>query len=573
MSLTTDSGLSDGKESYRAANGVAIAPVSGIGDDIEVILDDALDEARLGRSQKGDNRLVRLAGRKGRAQGRFLRRRLIASDIWAVGWCWAALTIHISQPNIPRQLVLLAIAVMATYAAMRRAGLYRSAVCALRSLEAVRVFAACAVGTGAYLAVKAVFERHFSVAAPLEAGSASVLGVLLLRWRFVRWLKARRSASRYLRTVVMVGTNEDADELWTLFSEEPELGYRIGGVVGATRPGAAWADLPSSTRMDRIADVARKAGANGVVVVASALPPGERRRVVDEALEGGLHVQVWPGLCGLSARRARMAPVSGVPLLYVEPREVTTFQLAAKRAMDIALAVFFGLLTLPLLAVAALAVKLVDGGPVIYRSPRVGRYGMTISVLKLRTMVTGAADIAVDQLNERKGGPLFKASRDPRVTTMGRILRATSIDELPQLWNVLTGAMSMVGPRPALLHEVEHFDAELRRRHNVRPGITGLWQVEARDNPSFSAYRRLDLAYVDGWTIGLDVAVLASTAHELTVRALRAFAQLLTQRHLPAAPLSLDDLASQELAESEAAAEGIVNSPLAASELAGSEAV
>ena len=163
---------------------------------------------------------------------------------------------------------------------------------------------------------------------------------------------------------------------------------------------------------------------------------------------------------------------------------------------------------------------------------------MTISVLKLRTMVPDAHNMIlnVEELNERKGGPLFKATNDPRVTKIGRILRATSIDELPQLWNVLNGTMSLVGPRPALLHEVEHFDEELRRRHEMRPGITGLWQVEARDNPSFSAYRRHDLAYIDDWSLGLDIAIMASTAHEMVVRGAKAFLQLAAraEHHAPA---------------------------------------
>ena len=125
-------------------------------------------------------------------------------------------------------------------------------------------------------------------------------------------------------------------------------------------------------------------------------------------------------------------------------------------------------------------------------------------------------------MNERKGGPLFKASNDPRVTRIGRLLRDTSIDELPQLWDVLTGRMSLVGPRFAMPKEAAQFDEELQRRTVMRPGITGLWQTEARDNPSFSAYRRLDLLYVDNWSLGLDLAILANTAHSVTARAVRA---------------------------------------------------
>jgi lipopolysaccharide/colanic/teichoic acid biosynthesis glycosyltransferase len=226
--------------------------------------------------------------------------------------------------------------------------------------------------------------------------------------------------------------------------------------------------------------------------------------------------------------------------------------------MDLVFAAVLGLLTVPILGAAAVAIKLADGGPVIHRSERVGRDGVTIRVFKLRTMVPDAATMILNvaELNERKGGPLFKASDDPRVTKVGRVLRATSIDELPQLWNVLNGTMSMVGPRPALLHEVEHFDEELRRRHEMRPGITGLWQVEARDNPSFSAYRRHDLSYVDDWSVGLDVAILASTMHELAVRGGKAFVQVVAHHQsvsaLPkgaaTAGLTDTDLAGSDLA-------------------------
>ena len=258
-----------------------------------------------------------------------------------------------------------------------------------------------------------------------------------------------------------------------------------------------------------------------------------RKQAVDGALAANLHVQVWPGLYGLSSRRARMAPISGVPILYVEPKKVSTWQRFTKRGMDLVLGTLLVVLTAPLVGLAALAIKLTDHGPVIYRSQRVGRLGSPILVLKLRTMVPDASKMMVNisELNERTGGPLFKATDDPRVTKVGRILRATSIDELPQLWNVLNGTMSLVGPRPALLDEVEHFDPELRRRHDMRPGITGLWQVEARDNPSFSAYRRLDLSYIDNWSLGLDIAILASTVHELAVRGLKTFAHAATDRN------------------------------------------
>jgi lipopolysaccharide/colanic/teichoic acid biosynthesis glycosyltransferase len=158
---------------------------------------------------------------------------------------------------------------------------------------------------------------------------------------------------------------------------------------------------------------------------------------------------------------------------------------------------------------------------VLFRQQRVGRHGDLFVFYKLRTMTPGS-DAKLDEVwdrNTRRNSPLFKDPSDPRRTRVGRVLEATSIDELPQLWNVLCGDMSLVGPRPALPHEVAQFDDELLRRHFVRPGITGLWQVEGRDNPHFSQYRRLDLVYVENFSLALDAVILSLTAQIVLARA------------------------------------------------------
>ncbi len=480
-----------------------------------------LGESAQSRLQNGAERPGPIEKHRGRAKRSSLRRHMAIGDVAAVTAAWGALAFANRDSGFAHAVAIGLVAIIVTLVVMRRAGLYRSWVCAVPTLQLVRVLTASAVGTAVYIACDALIERP-SVAGPVVAGSVAAAAVLALRWRFGRWLKHRRSTSNFLRSVIMVGTNEDARRLWTLLSEEPELGYRVGAVAGELRSGAPWEDLPSCTEIDGLSKLAEQTRATGVIVVGSALDATDRKRTVDEALAAGLHVQIWPGLDGVSSRRTRMSPVSGVPLLYVEPKEIATWQLAVKRGADLVLAALLSLLTAPLMIAAAIAIKLRDRGPVIYRSPRVGRYGATILVWKFRTMVPNASKMMVDiaAMNERTGGPLFKATDDPRVTKVGRILRSTSIDELPQLWNVFNGTMSLVGPRPALLDEVEQFDDELRRRHEMRPGITGLWQVEARDNPSFSAYRRLDLAYVDDWSLGLDAAILAGTAHQLVVRSL-----------------------------------------------------
>jgi lipopolysaccharide/colanic/teichoic acid biosynthesis glycosyltransferase len=160
-----------------------------------------------------------------------------------------------------------------------------------------------------------------------------------------------------------------------------------------------------------------------------------------------------------------------------------------------------------------------DGGPVFFRQVRVGQDGHHFRVLKFRTMVVDAeAKLADLEAANERNGPLFKMDRDPRITRIGRFLRNSSLDELPQLINVLRGEMSMVGPRPALPSEVANFDDMLLNRTKVLPGITGLWQVEARDNPSFSAYRRLDLFYVDNWSISLDLIIMMATVEQVVAK-------------------------------------------------------
>lgn len=182
------------------------------------------------------------------------------------------------------------------------------------------------------------------------------------------------------------------------------------------------------------------------------------------------------------------------------------------------------LLTSPILIVAAIAIKINDGGPVLFTQRRAGRNCTPFTVYKLRTMVPDAEarlNEVLETLGNGRDNVLFKLDNDPRRTKVGRFLEATSLDELPQLFNVLNGSMSIVGPRPALPEEVAKFDDELMDRFNVPPGVTGLWQVEARDNPSFSAYRRLDLFYVENWNLLLDLVLMMETCSSVAARVLR----------------------------------------------------
>jgi len=483
-----------------------------------------------------------------------LRRHLALGDATALIVAWVPLAVLGSGDSITRAVLCAAAAAGSTLVAMRRAQLYRSHVCALPSREAVRIVACALVGAIAY-AVGAFILDAPRTSMPLT-GAAIAAGLLLaVRWRFNRWLKERRSTGFHLRNALLLGTSDDGVALCEMLNEEPELGYRIVGVVGQERRDAPWEGLPYREQVDELVALARETRADGIVIVAGALSSDDMSQAVRLALAAGLHVQLWPALMGLSSRRVQFAPVSGLPVLYVAPRVVATWQWAIKRTIDIAVSLVLFPFVAPVLIAAAICIKLEDRGPLLHHHAVIGRNGVPITVLKLRTMVPNASQMmaGIAAMNERTGGPLFKASNDPRVTRVGRILRATSIDELPQLWDVLTGKMSLVGPRFALPHEVAHFDSDLRRRHEMRPGMTGLWQTEARDNPSFSAYRRLDLLYVDNWSLSQDLAILGNTAHAVSVRALRAILpNVARKRDEPAgASLALPSPTVQGLAQVE----------------------
>jgi lipopolysaccharide/colanic/teichoic acid biosynthesis glycosyltransferase len=189
-----------------------------------------------------------------------------------------------------------------------------------------------------------------------------------------------------------------------------------------------------------------------------------------------------------------------------------------KRLLDIVGAVVGIVLFSPILIAAALLIRVREGGPILFRQTRVGLHGRPFTILKFRTMIPGAEEQldAIRHLNERSR-VAFKATNDPRITSLGRWLRKTSIDELPQLFNVLVGSMSLVGPRPPLPSEVVNYDIWHRRRLSMKPGITGLWQVEARHEPDFDRWVEHDLVYIDGWTIWLDLKILLKTVPALLV--------------------------------------------------------
>jgi exopolysaccharide biosynthesis polyprenyl glycosylphosphotransferase len=226
----------------------------------------------------------------------------------------------------------------------------------------------------------------------------------------------------------------------------------------------------------------------------------------------GLPVRLAPTTAELLSHAVQAVPAPGLPLFELRPPVLGGAAFLAKRAFDLVVGALLGLLAAPLVGVAVLAIKLEDGGPVLHRSRRAGVEESVFECLKLRTMRVGAEEEQTDleALNEAHGA-LFKIRDDPRVTRVGRVLRRYSIDELPQLWNVLRGEMSLVGPRPLPLRDYELLDDLHRKRYLVLPGLTGLWQVSGRSDLSFDELVRLDFYYVETWSIWLDLTIIART--------------------------------------------------------------
>jgi exopolysaccharide biosynthesis polyprenyl glycosylphosphotransferase len=276
-------------------------------------------------------------------------------------------------------------------------------------------------------------------------------------------------------------------------------------------------------RLEHAREAVRLTGASGVLLAVNGLSSETVNHLVLALSSDGIPVYLTSGLMAVSRGRLQTLAVAHEPIALVRPARHSTVQHAVKRVLDIALAAILLVLTSPVMAVAALLIKAHDRGPVFFRQVRVGRNGEPFTLIKLRTMEVDAEARLADlrHRNERQG-PLFKVSGDPRITPVGGLLRSAAIDELPQLFNVLAGRMSIVGPRPALPVEAAEFDDALQRRHLVRPGVTGLWQVEANHKASFEEYRRLDIFYVDNWSVAMDLAVVIDTVPFISRRALRA---------------------------------------------------
>ena len=362
-----------------------------------------------------------------------------------------------------------------------------------------------------------IARGYLMVALPL-----GILGLLMARWVARRVVvRLRKQHGRCVTRLLVVGSPQAVRDLTLGLSREPWSGY---DVVGACIPGQysrtgigipGFGTVPVLGNEESVARAVVASGSHAVAVAATEQFHGTGLRELSWELENlDVDLLVAPGVVDVAGPRLHMRPVAGLPLIHVEKPQYHGAKRFQKRAFDIVfsgLALLFGL---PLLLLIALAVKLTSRGPVFYRQERIGLDGTPFEMIKFRTMVVGA-DAMLEQvahLNESDSGVLFKIRKDPRVTWLGRFLRKYSLDELPQFINAFTGQMSVVGPRPPLESEVASYDDQTMRRLLVKPGITGLWQVSGRSDLSWEDSVRLDMFYVENWSIMADVVIALKTA-------------------------------------------------------------
>jgi exopolysaccharide biosynthesis polyprenyl glycosylphosphotransferase len=371
-----------------------------------------------------------------------------------------------------------------------------------------------------FLAYAAALDlsRTFVVGAIPALTAVTLVGRYVARCR----LRRLRERGRCTKRVVVVGRGGAVLELVGRLQREHYAGLNV--VAACVTP----ADRVRVTEetgvpvggLDDVLSVAAEVGADTIAVTSASETAAQYLRQLSWQLEGtGIELLVAPGLIEVAGPRLHIRPFEGLPLLSVEQPCFEGWRRVIKGGVDRAVASLVLLLLAPVLVAIALAVKVTSPGPVLYRQERVGLNGKAFTMLKFRSMVADAdrrlEDLRGDNISD---GLLFKMRSDPRVTPVGRLLRRLSLDELPQLFNVLRGTMSLVGPRPPLPGEVARYDTSVSRRLLVKPGLTGLWQISGRSDLSWEESVRLDLRYVENWSLAMDLLILWKTGRAVLSR-------------------------------------------------------
>jgi exopolysaccharide biosynthesis polyprenyl glycosylphosphotransferase len=373
--------------------------------------------------------------------------------------------------------------------------------------------------------VSFLFQIEFARGYILIAFPLGLAVLVLSRWIWRIWLGAQRLDGKYSSRVLLVGSRQATEHLARELARQSAAGYLVVGACipdGDIDTDIPVAGVPVFGDIDRLQEAMSSVAADTVVVTSSEALSPQRMRELSWGLEPGRqHLVVVPSLTDIGGPRIHTRPVAGLPLIHVETPRYEGKRLFAKRGFDLAASGLLILLLSPLLAIVAVAIRLSTPGSVLFRQERVGINGTHFRMWKFRSMVVDAESQLASLLDEDRSegnSVMFKMKNDPRVTPIGRFLRRFSLDELPQLFNVFAGSMSLVGPRPSLESEVSGYETHVHRRFLVKPGITGLWQVSGRSNLSWEDTVRLDLFYVENWSITGDISILWRTTRAVVAR-------------------------------------------------------
>jgi exopolysaccharide biosynthesis polyprenyl glycosylphosphotransferase len=389
-------------------------------------------------------------------------------------------------------------------------GSYKSARFHITS-EALAVVSTTAITAMLVFAIASMQQQAFSRLAFIYVWALAVVMGVATRVMF-RLIQAHAyRAGVGAERVIVVGNNRLARMVMQLIAQQPELGAKVLGFVDDD-PDHDFGRFRALGTLDHLPALTRELQADRVIVALPAARHTEILRVLDQCQEDGVGLSLVPDLFEMRLSHVSMDTLGGIPLLELEETRIGGGNLLVKRVLDACLSAVGLVGLMPFLLLVSLAIKLDSSGPVLFVQTRLGKDGTPFNCFKFRSMRTGAEleRSELEAFNEAQG-PIFKMRDDPRLTRVGRLLRRMSLDELPQLINVLRGEMSLVGPRPPIPSEVELYEDWHRRRLEVVPGITGLWQVSGRSELTFDEMVMLDLYYIENWSLALDIQIMART--------------------------------------------------------------
>lgn len=417
--------------------------------------------------------------------------------------------------NDPTYVAYVVIVVVAWILTLVLRGAYDTRILGVGSEEFKRVVGATAVVFGAIAVAVFVFKVDLSRGFVVITFATGIVLLLVVRWTLRAWLRHERRYGHYLHRTIVIGTEPQKSEIVDMLDRDPVAGFTVVDDINEPEIIDAQGEIDADA-LDRWLDevMARIAlgDADTVAVAGSATLGHTVVQRLAWRLEGPrVDLLVAPTIGDVAGPRVTMRMAADLPLLHLDEPHLTGPKRAIKRILDVVVGSLLFLLFLPFMIVAGIGVKLSSRGPMLYKQERIGRGGNLITVAKFRTMKVGADAMRDEVIGTPDAGISERYRRDPRITGFGRFLRRWSIDEMPQVVNVIGGSMSLVGPRPVMLDEVPLMDDADHRRHLTKPGLTGLWQVAGRKQVDWEERMRLDLDYVEHWSPALDLVIVAKT--------------------------------------------------------------